>query len=101
MVHQLQSTYTTEVQRNVYQPWEPVFIGGGLQVLTEGQRVEYSPQITSRSPQEMRAFQQCKIPRAEVMFVTTQCENIRPSKKGMNKDVKMLIIKIKLSDVCS
>jgi hypothetical protein len=38
---------------------------------------------------------------SEVMFVTIQSENIRPSKKEMNKAVKMLIIKIKLPDVCS
>jgi hypothetical protein len=40
-------------------------------------------------------------PRAEVMFVTIQRENIRPSKKEMNKAVTMLIIKIKLPDICS
>jgi hypothetical protein len=37
------------------------------------------------------------VPRAEVMFVTIQRENIRPSKKEMNNAVTML----KLPDVCS
>jgi hypothetical protein len=50
----------------------------------------YSPQITSWSPQEMRVLRQCKVPRVEVMFVTVQRENIRPSKKEMNKVVTML-----------
>jgi hypothetical protein len=36
--------------------------------------------------------------RAEVMFVTIQRENIRPSKEEMNKVVKM---QSKLPDVCS
>jgi hypothetical protein len=36
-------------------------------------------------------------PEAEVMFVTIQNENIRPSKMEMNKAVTML----KLHDVCS
>jgi hypothetical protein len=40
-------------------------------------------------------------PASEVMFVTIQRENIRPSKKEMNEAVKMLIIKIKLPDVSS
>jgi hypothetical protein len=52
-------------------------------------------------PQGMRVLQQCKVPRAEVMFVTIQRENIRPSKKEMNKAVTMLMIKIKLADVIS
>jgi hypothetical protein len=47
----------------------------------------YSPQITSWTPQGMRVLRQCKVPRAEVMFVTIQRENIRPSKKEMNKAV--------------
>jgi hypothetical protein len=49
----------------------------------------------------MRILQQWKVPRAEVMLVTIQRENIRPSKKEMNKAVTMLVIKIKLPDVCS
>jgi hypothetical protein len=57
----------------------------------------YCPQITSLSPQGMRVFRQYTVPRAEVMFVTIQRENIRPSKKEMNKAVTM----VKLSDVCS
>jgi hypothetical protein len=31
-------------------------------------------------PQGMRVLWQCKVPQAEIMFVTTQRENIRPSK---------------------
>jgi hypothetical protein len=46
-------------------------------------------------------LRQCKVPRAEVMFVTIQRENIRPLKKEMNKAVTMLIIKINIPDVCS
>jgi hypothetical protein len=42
-------------------------------------------------------WRQCKVPRAEVMFVTIQRENIRPSKKEMNKAVTIL----KLPEVCS
>jgi hypothetical protein len=53
----------------------------------------------SRAPQGMRALRQCKVPRAEVMFVTIQRENILPSNKEINKDITMLIIK--LPDVCS
>jgi hypothetical protein len=45
----------------------------------------------------MRVLRQSTVPRAEVMFVTIQRENIRPSKKEMNKAVTML----KLLDVCS
>jgi hypothetical protein len=41
----------------------------------------YSPQITSWFPQGMRVLRQCKVPRAEVMFVTIKRKNIRPSKK--------------------
>jgi hypothetical protein len=41
----------------------------------------YCTQITSWSPQEMRVLRQCTVPRAEVMFVNIQLENIRPSKK--------------------
>jgi hypothetical protein len=58
--------------------------------------ISYSPQITSWSLQRMRVLRQCTVPRA-VMFVTTQRENIHPSKKEMNKLFTML----KLSDVCS
>jgi hypothetical protein len=36
------------------------------------------------------------VPRAEVMFITIQRENIRPSKKEMNKAITALIIKITL-----
>jgi hypothetical protein len=49
--------------------------------------VWYSPQITCWSPQGMRVLRQCTIPRAVVIFVTIQRENIRPSKKEMNKAV--------------
>jgi hypothetical protein len=38
----------------------------------------------------MRVLRQCKVPRAEVMFVTIQRENIRPLKKEMKKAVTML-----------
>jgi hypothetical protein len=41
----------------------------------------YSPQITSWSPKVMRVLRQCKVQRAEVMFVTIQRENIRHSNK--------------------
>jgi hypothetical protein len=50
----------------------------------------YSPQITSWSPQGMRILRQCKVPGAEVMFVTIQRQNIRPSKKEMTKAVTTL-----------
>jgi hypothetical protein len=43
----------------------------------------------------MRVLRQYKVSREEVMFVTIQRENIRPSKKEMNKAVTML----KLPDV--
>jgi hypothetical protein len=45
----------------------------------------YSPQITSWSLQGMRVLRQCKAPRAEVMFVTIQRENIHASKNEVNK----------------
>jgi hypothetical protein len=45
----------------------------------------------------MRVLRQLNVPRAEVMFVTIQRENIRPSNKEINKAVRML----KLPDVCS
>jgi hypothetical protein len=45
----------------------------------------YSSQITSCSPQGMRVLRQCKDPRAGVMFVTIQRENIRPSKKEISE----------------
>jgi hypothetical protein len=38
-------------------------------------------------PERNGVLRQCKVPRAEVMFVTIQRENIRPSKKEMNKTV--------------
>jgi hypothetical protein len=44
------------------------------------------------TPQGMRVLRQSKVPRAEVMFVIIQIENISPSKKEMNKAVTMLII---------
>jgi hypothetical protein len=43
----------------------------------------------------MRVLRQYKVPRAEVVFVTIQRENILPSKKDINKSDTML----KLSDV--
>jgi hypothetical protein len=49
----------------------------------------------------MRVLRQCKVKLAEVMFVTIQSENIRLSKKEMDKAVTTLINKIKLLDVCS
>jgi hypothetical protein len=42
----------------------------------------------------MRVLRQYKVPRAEVMLVTVQRENIRPSKKEVNKALTVLIIKI-------
>jgi hypothetical protein len=45
-------------------------------------------------PERMRVLRQCKVPRAEVMFVTIQGENIRPSKKEVIKAVTM-------TDACS
>jgi hypothetical protein len=60
-------------------------------------RPRYRPQITSWSQQRMRVLWQCTVPRAQVMFVTVQRGNIRPSKREMNKAVTVL----KLSDVCS
>jgi hypothetical protein len=45
----------------------------------------YSTQITSWSPQGVRVLRQCKVSRAEVIFVTIQRERIRPWKKEMNK----------------
>jgi hypothetical protein len=59
--------------------------------------VSYSPQIMSWSPQRMRVLRQCKVPRVDVMFVTIHRENIRPSKKEMNK----VVIMLKLPDVFS
>jgi hypothetical protein len=50
----------------------------------------YSTQITSWSPQGRRVLRQCKVPRAELMFVTIKRENIRPSTKEMKKAVTML-----------
>jgi hypothetical protein len=38
----------------------------------------------------MQVLRQCKVPRAEIMFVTIQCENIRLSKKEINAAVTML-----------
>jgi hypothetical protein len=61
-------------------------------------RLTYSSQITSWSPQEMRVLRQCKVPQAEVTFVTVQRENIRHSKKEVNK---IVTVKFKLSDVFS
>jgi hypothetical protein len=39
-----------------------------------------------------RVLRQCKVPRAEVMFITIQRGNIRPTKKEMNEAVTMLIM---------
>jgi hypothetical protein len=36
----------------------------------------------------MRVLRQCKVPRAEVMFITIRRENIRPSKKKEKKKKK-------------
>jgi hypothetical protein len=52
--------------------------------------LDYSPQITSWSPQGMRALRQCKVPRAEVNFVSIQRENSLPLKKEMNKALTLL-----------
>jgi hypothetical protein len=43
--------------------------------------VLYCPHITSWSPQGMRVLRQCKVLRAEIMFVTIQRENILPQRK--------------------
>jgi hypothetical protein len=50
-----------------------------------GKWTVYCLQITSWAPQGMLVLRQCKVPRAEVMFITIQRENIRLSKKEMNK----------------
>jgi hypothetical protein len=47
--------------------------------------------------QRSRVLRVCTVPRAEVMFVTIQRENIRLSKKEMNMTVTTFI----LPDVCS
>jgi hypothetical protein len=52
--------------------------------------VTYGQHITSLSPQGMRVLRQCTVTRAEIMFVITQRENIRPSKKEINKAVQRL-----------
>jgi hypothetical protein len=62
--------------------------GPWICVLSTGS--QYGPQVTSWSSQAMRVLRQCKFPRAEVMLVTSQRENIRPSKKDVNKAVTML-----------
>jgi hypothetical protein len=50
----------------------------------------------------MRVLRQCKVPRAEVMFITIQLENIRRSKKEINKAVTTLTFQNpKLPVVCS
>jgi hypothetical protein len=49
------------------------------------------------TPQGTQILRQCTVSRENVKFVTTQRENIRPSKNKMNKAVKML----KLPDVCN
>jgi hypothetical protein len=43
-------------------------------------------------PARNALLRQCKVRRAEVIFVTIQRENIRPSKKEMNKAVTMFIM---------
>jgi hypothetical protein len=50
----------------------------------------YSPRITSWSPQGMRVLRQSKVPRAKVIFVTIQRENIRPSKKEWTRLLQFL-----------
>jgi hypothetical protein len=50
----------------------------------------YTPQITSSSPQEMRVLRRCKVPRAEVMFVTIQRENIHPQRKKWTRLLQCL-----------
>jgi hypothetical protein len=45
----------------------------------------------------MWVLRYCTVPRAEVIFVTMQRKNIRPSKKEINKSVKVRM----LPDVCS
>jgi hypothetical protein len=52
--------------------------------------------MTNLSPKEMRVLRHCKVPRAEVMFVTIQHENIRPSNKKIIMSVTM---QFKLPDV--
>jgi hypothetical protein len=53
-------------------------------------QLKYCPPVATWSPQGMQVLRQCKVPQAEVMFITIQREN-------MNKAITML----KLSDVCS
>jgi hypothetical protein len=48
------------------------------------------PQIRSWSPQGMRVLRPWTFPRAEVMFVTIQRENIRPSKKKWTRLLQCL-----------
>jgi hypothetical protein len=50
----------------------------------------YCPQITSWSPQGMRVLRQCTVPRAKVMFVTIQRENISASKEKSSRLLKCL-----------
>jgi hypothetical protein len=38
----------------------------------------------------MRVLRKCKVPLAEILFVTIQCENVRPSTKEMNRAVTMI-----------
>jgi hypothetical protein len=59
----------------------------------------YNPQLTRWAPQGMQVLRQCKVPRAVVMFVTIQRENIRPAKEEMNKAV--CYNASKLPDVCN
>jgi hypothetical protein len=51
----------------------------------------YCPQYTSWSPQGMRVLRQYTGPRAEVLFVTIQRENMRPSKKEINKAIVTML----------
>jgi hypothetical protein len=53
-------------------------------LFTSLETVSFSRKTTGTN---MRVLRQCTVPRAEVMFVTIQSENIRPSKKEMNKAV--------------
>jgi hypothetical protein len=70
---------------------------GGTHSAQALQAVNYCPQITSWPPLGMQVLRQCTVPQAEVMFVTIQRENIRPSKKEVNTAVTIF----KLPDVCS
>jgi hypothetical protein len=65
-----------------------------VRLRTSGCRVSLEKLIQSTDhefiPQAARVLRWCKFPRSEVMFITVQRENIRPSKKETNKAVTML-----------